>query len=463
MSAKLHFFPKFLLTAVFFILAAVFSAKIQLAYAADPSLSLDPATGDYAVGQTFSVDLELEADSNAHQETYVELNFDSTALEVQSVSNKNLYWSYYDEDLGNTTGIFILRGNYSGNSYANSGIFATINFKVLSVASPSSLTFGAGTYIYDSSATAFVGSVFTGGTYNLLAAQANAVINITSTYDNWALDDTKTVTFEVDTQGNDIAGVDLVINYDKDRFDYQSMSWLNLFPNQHGFSVDEANGIITISGTASQGSPINTTGDMVSFNFRSLIVGSSDFVLDWTNGSTTDTNIVDYDDVNTDLLTSAPLAKTIAVSGGASLSFNFNLLNFLGTGIAKIGTITISGPDEVTSFNATVNSGAASVADHNLGTFIFGSAYDLIIKVPAYLKESTNLTINVGDNGSVDFGDLRPGDINNDGVNNTNDLWEIYNYWNNTSYPAQDLNADGKVNSFDVGILYAYYNEVDNI
>jgi hypothetical protein len=69
----------------------------------------------------------------------------------------------------------------------------------------------------------------------------------------------------------------------------------------------------------------------------------------------------------------------------------------------------------------------------------------------------------MGSNGSHDFGGLRPGDANNDGVCNSNDLWEIYNNWNNTNQPTEDYNGDGKVNSFDVGILYAYFSQSDNI
>lgn len=459
--AQLH---KTLFIVGLFLSLFLLSASSQLAFAADPSLSLQSAGSTYAVGQTFSVDINLNAGGSAHRETYLELNFDHTALEVQSIDNQNLYWSYSDQDFGNSTGTLTLRGNYMGNSYANSGVFARINFKVLSAVGASSLNFGAGTYIHDSAGDPFVSSLFTGSTYTLQAPQADATIVINSSYDQWALDNNQTISFIIDSQGNDIAGVDLVINYDSSIFEYQSMNWSGLFPNQQGFNVDVGNGVIMISGVSNQGLPINAVGEMVSFSFKGIALGSANFTLDWTAGSTTDTNIVSASSVNTDLLTSAPTPKTIAVIAGASLDFQFNLLGFLGTAINRSGTITVVGPNVATGFNSLVNFGAGALSNHNLGTFAFGNNYDLIIKLPGYLREkSANVAINVGVNGPVNFGNLKPGDINNDGVNNTSDLFQIYNYWNATYYPTADLNADGKVNSFDVGLLYEYFNDTDNI
>ena len=305
---------------------------------------------------------------------------------------------------------------------------------------------------------------FSGSSVSLLAVQPDATINIKSNYDLWAVNDTQDIIFELDSRGNEVAGADLVVRYDKDFFQYQSMEWMNLFPNQHGFSVDQESGKITISGTANQGSPINAKGNMVKLSFLALSQTSEpkDFWLEWTSDSTTDTNVVAYNLINTDLLAFAPIAKSVTVGGGATLDFSFNLLHFLGTNVNRSGSITVAEPNVLSNFSTTLTSATGSVAGHNLGTFPFGSEYNLILKVDGYLKKAVSTTINIGSN-SVVFGDLKPGDINNDGVVNSYDLYEIYNNWNVTWLPMQDLNADGKVNSFDVGILYSYFNNTDII
>jgi len=431
--------------------------------AADPSLSLTPSDGTYYVGQEFTVDVMINSDGNNHSETGLYLDFDQTALEVISLEPKYLYWNYFDQDLGNSTGTLIIKGSFMGSAYNSSGVFASIRFKVLGAPGASSLAINSSSYINDAMSTPFAAPTLTGANYTLATALPDSTLLLTSAYSLWATNDTQTVTVQLDTQGNDVAGVDLVMKYDPALFEYQSMEWTGLMPVQQGFGVDPSTGTITISGVANQGTPVNAKGDLVKLSFSALANGTGSFSLDWTSGATTDTNIVSYHDINTELLTAQPTPLSIEVGSGASLDFSFNLLGYLGIDLSKTGTITVAQPNVVSSFTTPILSGVGTVLAHNLGTFAFGNLYDLVLKVPGYLKSKSAQTVVVGVNGPVDFGDLKPGDINNDGVINSSDLSQVYGNWNSTGYPVSDLNADGKVNSFDVGLLYAYFNEVDNI
>lgn len=441
----------------------LFFLRTEDIFAANPTLFLSPSSGTYYLGQSFNVDVMLNSGGNNHIETSLQLNYDHLTLEVVEITNKNLYWDYYAQDFGAEDGKLIIKGRYyEGGS--TSGRFATIKFKVIGITGTTPLTIDSSSVVYAPDYSTLASLSFLGSNISLLEVQPDATINIKSNYDLWAVNDVQEIIFELDTKGNEVAGSDLVVRYDKDFFQYQSMEWMNLFPNQHGFSVDQENGRITISGTANQGNPINTKGNMVKLSFLALGQTSEpkDFGLEWTSGSTTDTNVVAYNLINTDLLASAPTAKSITVGDGATLDFTFNLLHFLGTNVNRSGSITVSEPNVLSNFSTTLTSATGSVVGHNLGTFPFGSEYTLILKVDGYLKKAFVSTINIGSN-SVVFGDLKPGDINNDGVINSYDLYEIYNHWNATWMSMQDLNADGKVNSFDVGILYSYFNNTDNI
>lgn len=431
--------------------------------AADPSLSLTPSNGTYYVGQEFVVDVMINSDGNNHSETGLYLDFDQTALEVLSIEPTYLYWNYFDQDLGNSTGTLIVKGSFMGNAYSSSGSFVSIRFKVLGAPGASSLVINPSSYINDALNVPFVAPTLTGADYTLSTALPDATLSIGADYAIWAINDAQTVTVQLDTQGNDVAGVDLVMRYDPALFEYQSMEWTSLLPVQQGFGVDQSTGTITISGVANQGVPVNAKGDLVRLNFLALANGVGAFTLDWSSGMTTDTNIVSYHDINTELLTAQPAPLSIEVGSGATLDFSFNLLGYLGVDLSKTGTITVAQPDVASSFTTPILSGVGNVLAHNLGTFTFGNLYDLVLKVPGYLKSKSAQTVVVGVNGPVDFGDLKPGDINNDGVINSSDLSQVYGFWNSTGYPVSDLNADGKVNSFDVGLLYAYFNEVDNI
>jgi hypothetical protein len=458
-------FLKILVSLFIFSLGALFLPKVALAV--DPSVILSPSSGTYYVGQSFAVDVNLNnPDALNHTETYLDLSFNQSVLELKSVTNKELYYDYLDETdvtTANSNGIYEVRANFFGSAYDYSGRVLTLNFEVIS-AGTGNLTFDSSTsYIQDESNTNFGDATFTDGSYTTQAAETESTLTLNTRQDNWANDDIEPVTVTLDTQGNDVVGVDLILNYDPALFEYVDREWMNLFSEERGFSVDSTTGTITLSGIDNDNQSLNTSGDVVKFNFRAVSNGTGAFSFDWTSGSTTDTNIVDYNNTNTDLLQTAPASKSITISDGATLDFDFNLLDYTGSA-DKTGQLTVVGPSETSSFTTAVTSGDASVTGLNLGSLTFGSSYDLRLNVAGYLDETiNNKTINTGSNGPYDFVDVRPGDLNNDGVVNSNDLYSLYNDWYSTTQPPADYNGDGKVNTFDVGIMYTYFNQTDNV
>jgi len=136
------------------------------------------------------------------------------------------------------------------------------------------------------------------------------------------------------------------------------------------------------------------------------------------------------------------------------------LLDFLGNITSKAGSITVVAPNVTNSFSSPSSLG--EVINLALGTFSYGVSHDLVLRVPGYLAKKQTQIISAGANpssGLTDYGDLTPGDVNQDDVINTVDLSQVFNFWNATGATTADLNGDSKVNTFDVGILYAYFNQ----
>ncbi len=435
------------------------------AYAANPRLYFSPSSGTYYQGQNFSVDVYLDSAGISHNEGHVEIDFDKTILQVENITENGVYYSFPTSTFDNSNGKVIFQGDFfSNNAYPTSGKLFKINFKVIATSTSYVLSFNESTYLKGFDGVSISTLTKEPATLIFNTPLSNSLLTINSTYDSWSKNDTQTISIDLDTQGNNIDGVDIILNYDKTLFEYQDYIWSGLLPNQQGYFPDTSNGQIIISGVANRGSPVNAKGNILKLTFKALAnTDGSNFSFDWTSGSTTDTNIVSSITQNTDLLTTKPVAKSISVIDSATLNFGFNLLNFLGINKTKNGTITVSGPNVISNFIANITSAAANVVDHSLGTFTYGQAYDLVISIPGYLKEKINTTINPGSNGPVSFGYLRPGDTNSDGVVNASDLQELYMNWNRTDSIVQDLNADGKVNTFDVSILYSQFNEIDNL
>ncbi|MBP7876129.1 hypothetical protein KA012_04005 [Candidatus Woesebacteria bacterium] len=454
---KLRLLTSLLFASLFFAFTAT------SAQAADPSLSLSPSTTTTYVGQTLSVDVLLNSGGSQHTQSTFELSFDPELLQVTSNTQGPLYFNYSSNTIDNTAGTVSLTGNNFGGS-TTSGKVATVSFTPIASGTNSSITFTTNTQILNQSSVPYTGLVFSPASVTANLALSSSTLSLTTEYPSWALGDQQKIKVLIDTQGNAITGTDVILKYNPLQYQYVSQEWNNLLPNQQGFNVDTINGIITVSGVTNQATPFNGSGELMNLTFKSLAVGSADFSFIWTLSSTTDTNIVDSTNPNVDLLTAQPATLTVATVSNATLSFKFALRDFLGDIASKSGTIGIASQNVSSPFSAPSSLG--EVLNFPLKTLTFGQPYDILLRVPGYLAAKQNLTIVTGINpasGLTDFGSLTPGDVNQDNVNNSFDLFGIFSNWNSANSPTADLNGDGKVNTFDVALLYVYFNNTANI
>ena len=442
-----------------------------MALAADPTVTLSPASSTVYQGQTFTVNVELAADSNNHSETTFTVAFDKAVLRLDSISQGSLYFNQVANTIDNvTTGTGTATYNFFGGSQSTSGTVATLQFTALATGT-GSLTFTGTNQVLNSGSTAFASSVFTGSAFTVNAPLSASVLTLSSSYADWSQGDSQTVTIALDTQGNQVAGVDIDLTFNPAVLQITNTNWAGLFPNQQGLTFNNSTRTLSVSGVVNEGSPYNGQGTVLTITFQALAIGSTNIDFAWTSGLTTDTNIVDYNNANIDMLSSDPAALVITVSSGGTLDFTFGLLDFLGDLTTKTGTLKVSGPNVTTNWSSPAQSGTipnllGTITSHALGTFTYGVAYDVIIAVPGYLKTKQNDTITSGSNpvsGTMDFGDLTPGDSNGDGVNNSFDLSSVFGQWDSSFSTNADFNGDGTVNTFDVAILYQYFNLVDTI
>lgn len=444
--------------AVFVFLAAAVSHLLaRPVLAAGPVLSLEKDYSTYYIGQTFTINAVLTASGSAHTRSDLVLTFDPTRLEVVSLDQGSLYWNYYSQTYDNASGSARISGSYWGSSQISSGTMASITFRAKAAGVVTLDT--SNTTIYDGANNPYVSDLPT-TSLAIATATTNAALSLRADYAYWGVNDPRWISINLNTQGNNIAGADVVLQYDPAVLRYVSHQAGSLFPNQPGFDVNQQTGRIYLSGVANQGSPINTAGQMARLQFEALRPGPATVSFVWSVNSTTDTNIVSYNQVNTDLLSSPPDPLTLEIGNGGTVSFSFDLQDFLGDRASMSGTLQV-GPNTLSFSNP---SAAGVVSGLALGTLNYGSSYNAILRVPGYLRKQVASIFMFGANpasGVLEYGALTPGDINGDDVVNTFDLSQIFSAWNNvyaTMQPA-DLNGDHQVNTFDVAILYKYFNQ----
>jgi hypothetical protein len=103
----------------------------------------------------------------------------------------------------------------------------------------------------------------------------------------------------------------------------------------------------------------------------------------------------------------------------------------------------------------TNTTGQASNISHT--TRIDDGTYDILIKIPYHLpKRLENQTW--PPSSTLNFGELKSGDTNNDNQINAQDLSIILSNWQ-TSHATSDLNGDGQVNSLDFSYINNNWNQ----
>jgi len=107
--------------------------------------------------------------------------------------------------------------------------------------------------------------------------------------------------------GKQVSGVDIYLNYEPEKLEAQEISTTNgIFTSYPLKTIDSTSGKIAIGASASAFSPVTTEGAIATITFKALATsGSTTLSFDYTEGSTTDSNITEAGTA-TDILTQPP-------------------------------------------------------------------------------------------------------------------------------------------------------------
>ncbi len=129
-----------------------------------------------------------------------------------------------------------------------------------------------------------------------------ATLDISSDSTSISSGETLSVDIIVDTEGEDSAGADLVIDYDSSILDFTGdIIWHNIYPQLVDQTYDDDQ--ISLHGVSNPGSYYNGTGSIVTINFDVLKDSATELTFYYLGqGNTVDTNIASGDGLGNDLL-----------------------------------------------------------------------------------------------------------------------------------------------------------------
>ncbi len=267
----------------------------------------------------------------------------------------------------------------------------------------------------------------------------------------------------LESNGNAVSGADLILHFDPAMLEVVAITNGTIFPSYAWSQYDNNLGTITISGNANFGQSYTGNSTFALITFRAKRAGVTDLVFDYTEGSTTDSNIVSAL-TGEELLMLSPVNGTYTLAYNPTLRFVYNLPSRLAS-VGNGAVVTLRVLDN--TFEATANVDITGQYNGlSMSALSFGQSYDFLLSIPGFLdKRATQpLTVSGGvnpANGYLDFGDLLAGDINDDNSVNSFDLALLYQSWRQEG--TGDFNGDGTVNNFDVWIMFSnYLEEGDN-
>lgn len=130
--------------------------------------------------------------------------------------------------------------------------------------------------------------------------------------------ETVPVNIRVFTGGYLADGVDVILKYDPDKLFADSSSIVagNILGSYPLKVIDQKSGVVKISAiSSSSGDGFNGLGNFATINFKALTAGASDLSINFSAGSTTESNIIKQNDA-TDILDSVNGAKINIVAKG---------------------------------------------------------------------------------------------------------------------------------------------------
>ncbi len=229
-----------------------------------------------------------------------------------------------------------------------------------------------------------------------------------------------------------------------------------IFPNYPINTVDATNGRINVAGIINTGGTPYTgsAGVFGTIHFKVLTpAASTPVTIDFTLGSTTDSNVVASSD-STDILNSVGNASYVLNPPTYTTTTQIQLqgrTNFATTAtdlkILTPGTSTlIVEKNDIT----TAASGAATFTLSAVGLSA-GTNYDYQLK-PTYYLSKKILNTAFADSMTLTFSNLRAGDLDNSNLVNSLDFSILNTKWD-TADSVADINQDGLVNTIDFSLL----------
>lgn len=255
--------------------------------------------------------------------------------------------------------------------------------------------------------------------------------------------------FSTDT---DVSGVDADMTFDPSVLQVVSITPLNLLSDTSFSTYNNTTGTISFSQLEDPGIGYTGNGILAHIEFEPLVAtASSAIAFDFTPGSTTDSNAVSFPG-GTDIL-NAPTNFVFEILQHTYLTVDLDLASADDSTSAEL-----SNADG--SWTTTISTNASGLSDQiTLPDTWLGTTIDLYLKVDGYLVEKYTLDVTGGEL-TANFGTLRAGDLNNDGIVNVLDMAIMISVWNQSEVTA-DYNKDGEVNVFDYVLLSANFNAVD--
>jgi hypothetical protein len=262
-----------------------------------------------------------------------------------------------------------------------------------------------------------------------------------------------TITLELDTPDN-ISGVDVILNYDPSAIQIDSLNLGTLFDTTPYQNVNSTTGTISFSQVNGPGIPAFTgSGTLATINFTPLTEGPTAVDFDFTLGDTADTNVTLH--ATGDDTLDAVTNLSLNIYDAAQYQLHLSTASMFGDDTT--GTLS-DGSGFSIPFSTNV-SGLSGLL--NLDNSFIGQVKNLIVKVSGYLTKTVSLAITGGLN-TADYGELKAGDLNNDGIVSTPDLSLMYSEWSLIPGTfAADYDKNGVVNTIDQNILVKNYLATD--
>jgi hypothetical protein len=254
-----------------------------------------------------------------------------------------------------------------------------------------------------------------------------------------------------------VSGVDSVLLFDQSKIQIDSYDNHTLLNGNTIAYVNNQNGVLRLSQVATQGNSFVGEGSLATIHFTPLVQGTTEISFEYIQNSKSDTNVIAFENGKDIVLPPSSLSLSIVNQAYLFLELETESENPT-LGFATDGVVTLTDGDWSTKFTTSKEGKAGSylLPDSLVGL----SQISFYVKVDGYLKKIAKGDIRGGDV-TINFGTLRAGDLNNDGIVNTIDLSLLYDAW--FSEGVADYNKDGIVNSADYWILTQNFFATDEL